>query len=274
MVFPDYYFFAERRLINHTIETRKVKNFDDCELLCYLNDSCVSLNFKKDPDNNEAVHICELNNATHLKYDSDLTTDAKFYYRGSKVSYKSIFLKLSPWNNIETIMNVLQIFVYSIIRFLSFGIYPFIFLSSFNFFLPQNACDKSSQCQNNATCQSGFTLKGYRCLCPPGFEGELCETGISLSQHFKWRICEILSDFQCWYDNCPSLSWWKWRKFVPLYIVLNLLKRKFFIIVYWARVLFSSLARFYIFVLLCFDLSACLLFCRMLYIVISRRAQK
>ena len=123
MVFPDYYFFAERRLINHTIETRKVKNFDDCELLCYLNDSCVSLNFKKDPDNNEAVHICELNNATHLKYDSELTTDAKFYYRGSKVSYKSIFFKLSPWNNIETIMNVLNFRVFDhssfIIRYLS-----------------------------------------------------------------------------------------------------------------------------------------------------------
>ena len=231
MVFPDYYFFAERRLINHTIETRKVKNFDDCELLCYLNDSCVSLNFKKDPDNNEAVHICELNNATHLKYDSDLTTDPKFYYRGSKVSYKSIFFQLSPWNNIETIMNVLQIFVYSIIRLLSFGIYPFIFLSSLNFFLSQNTCDKSSQCQNNATCQSGFTLKGYRCLCPPGFEGELCETGISLSQHFKWRICEILSVFQCWYDNCPWLSWWKWRKFVPLYIVLNLVVSFCFVLI-------------------------------------------
>ena len=49
MLFPDYYFFAERRLVNHTIETRKVKNLDDCELLCYLNDDCVSLNFKKDP---------------------------------------------------------------------------------------------------------------------------------------------------------------------------------------------------------------------------------
>ena len=93
MLFPDYYFFAKRRLENYTIETRKVKNLDDCELMCYLNDNCVSLNFKKDPDNNEPVHICELNNATHLKYDSDLITDAKFYYRGSKVSYKSIF-----WN--------------------------------------------------------------------------------------------------------------------------------------------------------------------------------
>ena len=92
MLFPDYYFFAERRLVNHTIETRKVKNLDDCELLCYLNDNCVSLNFKKDPGinpkNNNSGHICELNNATHLKYDSELTNDASFYYRGSKVSYQ------------------------------------------------------------------------------------------------------------------------------------------------------------------------------------------
>ena len=91
MVFPDYHFFAKRRLVNHTIEEKRVKNLDDCELFCYLNDDCVSLNFKKDPDDNGA-HICELNNATHLRYDSDLTTDANFYYRGSKVSYKSIFL--------------------------------------------------------------------------------------------------------------------------------------------------------------------------------------
>ena len=73
MLFPDYYFFAERRLVNHTIETRKVKNLDDCELLCYLNDDCVSLNFKKDPGinpkNDNSGHICELNNATHLKHD-------------------------------------------------------------------------------------------------------------------------------------------------------------------------------------------------------------
>ena len=91
MLFPDYYFLAERRLVNHNIETRKVKNLDDCELFCYPNDNCVSLNFKKDPGihpkNDKPGHICELNNATHLKYDGDLTTDVLFYYRGSKVSY-------------------------------------------------------------------------------------------------------------------------------------------------------------------------------------------
>ena len=91
LLFPDYYFFAKRRLENYTIETTKVKNLDDCELMCYLNDNCVSLNFKKDPDNNDPGHICELNNATHLKNDSDLTSDVNFYYRGSKVSNISIF---------------------------------------------------------------------------------------------------------------------------------------------------------------------------------------
>ena len=91
LLFPDHYFFAKRRLENYTIETTKVKNLDDCELMCYLNDNCVSLNFKKDPDNNDPGHICELNNATHLKNDSDLTSDVNFYYRGSKVSNISIF---------------------------------------------------------------------------------------------------------------------------------------------------------------------------------------
>ena len=106
MVFPDYYFFAERRLVNHTIETRKVKNFDDCELLCYLNDNCVSLNFKKDPDNNKTVNICELNNATHLKYDTDLKTDANFFIIVARRWVINRFLETFAWNNIKTMRNV------------------------------------------------------------------------------------------------------------------------------------------------------------------------
>ena len=98
------------------------------------------------------------------------------------------------------------------------------------FFLLQNACDKSFQCQNNATCQSGFTLKGYRCLCPPGFKGELCETGMSLSQYLKWRICETFSWFSMLVWQL-SLSWWKWREFVSLYIELNFSKRTYLSIV-------------------------------------------
>ena len=118
MVFPDYYFFAERRLVNHTIDEKRVKNLDDCELFCYLTDDCVSLNYKKDSENDETGYNCELNNATHLKYDSDLTTHAKFYYRGSKVSYKSIFQNYRLGITQKQLGMFMQILVHSIIRYL------------------------------------------------------------------------------------------------------------------------------------------------------------
>ncbi|XP_068735802.1 uncharacterized protein [Montipora capricornis] len=38
-----------------------------------------------------------------------------------------------------------------------------------------NPCDQRL-CQNNSTCQAGFTERGYRCLCGSGFCGEHCET--------------------------------------------------------------------------------------------------
>ena len=43
-------------------------------------------------------------------------------------------------------------------------------------FFCQSNCVQNP-CQNNATCQSGFTKKGYRCLCTAGFEGPICERG-------------------------------------------------------------------------------------------------
>ena len=60
-----------------SIETRKVENLNDCELLCYLNDNCGSLNFNKDPENNleddSPRHSCKLN----MEYDGDLKIHCK-----------------------------------------------------------------------------------------------------------------------------------------------------------------------------------------------------
>ncbi|KAM7452440.1 hypothetical protein ABFA07_000115 [Porites harrisoni] len=41
-----------------------------------------------------------------------------------------------------------------------------------------SACN-NPRCHNNGTCQSGFTEKRYRCLCPSGFTGEHCENDIN-----------------------------------------------------------------------------------------------
>ena len=166
MRFPDYFFFAEKRLVSHEIETKYVKDLDHCELFCYMNDNCVSANFKKDPENGGIDYICELNNATHLEYDTDLITNADFYYRGSKVKYIRRFSMNREKQPTCTKTSVLS-FNHSIHQY-------FFFYLFFSF---QNACGKNLPCQNNATCQSGFTIKGYRCLCPPGFEGEHCEKG-------------------------------------------------------------------------------------------------
>ena len=40
----------------------------------------------------------------------------------------------------------------------------------------KNACAKKP-CQNNSTCQAGFTDRDYRCLCIAGFTGHDCEVG-------------------------------------------------------------------------------------------------
>ena len=45
----------------------------------------------------------------------------------------------------------------------------------------QNPCS-SSPCLNNGTCQAGFTSKGYRCKCLPGFPETNCRAGTCMQQ--------------------------------------------------------------------------------------------
>jgi len=64
-----------------------VKDLDKCNLLCFHDVKCVSLNIKdKDPD--MGTHECELNNSTHLEHDGDLKSNPVYYYRGAMVRNK------------------------------------------------------------------------------------------------------------------------------------------------------------------------------------------
>ncbi|XP_068737583.1 uromodulin-like isoform X1 [Montipora capricornis] len=41
-----------------------------------------------------------------------------------------------------------------------------------------SACDKVGRCDNGGVCQSGYTDKGYRCVCPPGWKFAYCQQDI------------------------------------------------------------------------------------------------
>ncbi|XP_068736553.1 versican core protein-like isoform X2 [Montipora capricornis] len=123
LVFPQFFVFAHKRLVNHNIETLQVNDFDMCRLRCYQEPNCVSINLNFSRDN-EGLQNCELNNATHQRHDKELKDKADYFYRAAL-----------------------------------------------------NACDKA-QCKNGGTCLSGFTDKGYCCVCPLGFTSAHCEQDI------------------------------------------------------------------------------------------------
>ena len=81
MEFPASFFFANKRLTNHTIKVIDVLDMD----LCELKPNCVSFNFRKNPENGKVKHRCELNNSTHLEHDSEFKDDTSYFYRGAKV---------------------------------------------------------------------------------------------------------------------------------------------------------------------------------------------
>ena len=78
--------------MSHTIKTILVENLDDCELLCYRDDNCVSINIENE-DHSSRTHECELNNSTHMEHDRDLKSDPVYYYRGAKVRNRHHHLK-------------------------------------------------------------------------------------------------------------------------------------------------------------------------------------
>ncbi|XP_068736542.1 fibrillin-1-like isoform X1 [Montipora capricornis] len=119
LVFPPSFFFVNKRLLNHNITTFQVRDLDACELFCYHNANCVSINFDSE------TYRCDLNNATHRIHDDEFVDTVGYLYRGA-----------------------------------------------------DSACD-TVRCNNGGNCQSGFTDKGFQCLCPPGFAQARCQQDIN-----------------------------------------------------------------------------------------------
>ena len=86
--------FGNRRLMKHVIATTKVLNFDLCELQCYHQPNCVSINFNVIPDS-EGLHECELSNATHRGHDNELMNRDGYIYKGTEVRNLNLLLNFS-----------------------------------------------------------------------------------------------------------------------------------------------------------------------------------
>lgn len=83
--FPGVLTFYGERLINHEIRTVNVLDQDFCELSCYLENNCVSINLELEASMS-GTHKCDLNNSTHKEHGKDLVKTAGYVYLGTNVS--------------------------------------------------------------------------------------------------------------------------------------------------------------------------------------------
>ena len=86
--------FGNRRLMKHIIASIKVIDFDLCELQCYHQPNCVSINFNVIQDS-EGLHECELSNATHRGHDNELMNRDGYIYKGAEVRNLNLLLNFS-----------------------------------------------------------------------------------------------------------------------------------------------------------------------------------
>ena len=70
--------------MKHIIATIKVFELDLCELQCYHQPNCVSINFNVIADSS-GLHECELNNVTHRSYGHELKNKDGYVYKAAQV---------------------------------------------------------------------------------------------------------------------------------------------------------------------------------------------
>ena len=85
LAFPSYFLIADKCLESHTfLIVQHVPDMGLCELLCYNEPNCVSVNYEI-----QTQRRCELNNSTHRAHDEDFKERKGCLYHGAIVSFLS-----------------------------------------------------------------------------------------------------------------------------------------------------------------------------------------
>ena len=84
--------------MKNIIATIEVLDSDLCELQCYHQPNCVSINFNVIP-NSKGLHKCELNNATHRSHDGKLVNREHYVYKGAEVRNINLLLSFTEKRN-------------------------------------------------------------------------------------------------------------------------------------------------------------------------------
>ena len=88
LVFPSFFSFAHKLLVNHNITTIQIHDLEECTWRCYQEPNCVSVNIHTHK-NYKGLYRCELNNATHLRHGLELLDAVDYFYYGADVSLKT-----------------------------------------------------------------------------------------------------------------------------------------------------------------------------------------
>ena len=72
-----------RRLVGHVIKTLRVNSADGCDVNCFMDDNCMSMNLGPLED---GKHVCELSSSDHDIHPDDLNDLIDFIYRPVLVS--------------------------------------------------------------------------------------------------------------------------------------------------------------------------------------------
>ena len=91
LAFPSYFLIADKCLESHTfLIVQHVPDMGLCELLCYNQPNCVSVNYEI-----QTERRCELNNSTHRAHDADFKEREGCLYHGAIVSFLSFLFSSS-----------------------------------------------------------------------------------------------------------------------------------------------------------------------------------